>query len=90
MNADKRRLVEFSYSPYFYFIVFIINHLYKSGAVMKSRRAVCRDAAPRLYNGEGGDAGGGEGEYLVIHISFNSPHLFIVPKPRETDLPIPK
>ena len=28
---------------------------------MKPRRAVCRGAAPRLYDGEGGEAGGGEG-----------------------------
>ncbi len=60
MNADERRLVV-SYSLYFYFIVFIINSLYKSGAVMKSLRAVHR-AAPRLCAGEGGEAGGGEGE----------------------------
>jgi hypothetical protein len=60
MNADERRLVV-SYSPYFYLIVFIINSLYKSGDVMKSPRAVCR-GAPRLYAGEGGEAGGGEGE----------------------------
>ncbi|MDD5474736.1 MAG: hypothetical protein PHU34_11420 [Candidatus Methanoperedens sp.] len=41
-------------------MLLIINIPYKSGAVMKFRRAVCRDAAPRLCAGEGGEAGGGE------------------------------
>jgi hypothetical protein len=52
MNADKRRLVWFSWSPDFYFSVFIINHLYKSGAAAKSPRAVHRGALRLSVEGE--------------------------------------
>ncbi len=48
------------------------------------------EEAAKFRSGATDGAGGGEGEGAIIHVSFISPHFLIVPKPRETDLPIPK
>gem|GEM_PF-6927013 len=81
MNADERRFVKSLAS--------LPDHIVSPYALC----AACLHV-PRLGEARRGGGGvverGGGGECWQVHISFISPHFFIVPKPRETDLPIPK